>query len=238
MLLEGLLELVLGEDDDLEQFVFIRFVVEEFPENLQTEFRQFLPLVDDQDDRLAFVHPPFKEVILDALLDLPLAFFLITLRQTEGRRDGGEEFAGGAEGGVQQEGRLHGGPVVLGFRETEDELAAEGGLARSHLAHDDVQAAATADGKFQLLKAGDVPRGRKEKIRLRGVGEGVFVQVENLGIIHRLAALAMPVWLPPCRRVTTTIAAMLRQAPKKLSLFAGGGGPRGRCLCRRDIKRL
>ena len=149
MLLEGLLELVLGEDDDLEQFVFIRFVVEEFAENLQAEFGQFLPLVDDQDDRLAFVHTPFKEVILDALLDLPLAFGCIVRRQqAEGRRDGGEEFAGGAEGGVQQEVRLHGGPVILRFREAEDELAAEGGLARSHLAHDDVEPAAQADGEL------------------------------------------------------------------------------------------
>jgi len=66
---------------------------------------------------------------------------------------------------------LHIVPVFFRFGKTEDQLPAQGGFSRSHVAHDHVQTPAQTDGQFQLLQAGEMLGGRKEKLRLRRVGE-------------------------------------------------------------------
>jgi hypothetical protein len=65
-------ELGLGEDDDLQQLVFVRFVVQELPQELQAEHRDLLALVDDQDGGLFLVDPLAEEAVLDELLGLPV----------------------------------------------------------------------------------------------------------------------------------------------------------------------
>jgi len=57
MTFQDLSEFVLSEDDDLEEFVFVCFIVQKLAEDFPTEVGDFLPLVDNQDDGFFFVHP-------------------------------------------------------------------------------------------------------------------------------------------------------------------------------------
>jgi len=152
VLLQDLLEFFLGEDDDLQELVLVRFIVQEFTENLQAEVRQLLPLVDDEDDGLVLVHAFPKEIVLDAFLPLPVAVLKrISLDpQRHGHRL--QEFRRAAEGGVQQEMRLNIRTAASVVGKFQDQLAAERRLPRSHLAQDDVKTAAESDRELDLLK--------------------------------------------------------------------------------------
>ena len=133
-------------------------------------------------------------MILDALLDLPFAqiapggeFSLFRLSQNaEIEGDRGEEFQWGAEGGIQQQMRFHILSRPVGFGELRDQVAAERRFSRAHAAQHHVQAPAEADGQFEFLETTDMFWGLKEKLRLGGVGEGLFRQVEDLEIVHYL----------------------------------------------------
>ncbi len=67
-----LLELFLGEDDNLQQFVFVGFVVEKLTQQFQAEGRNLLTLVDYENRGLLLIDPLAEKVLLDEFLDLPI----------------------------------------------------------------------------------------------------------------------------------------------------------------------
>ena len=158
MIFQDLPEFVLSEDDDLKELVFVCFIIQKLAEDFPTEVGDFLPLVDNQDDRFFFVHALLKKIFFDVFLLLPLAFLCLGPGKPEGQCDCGEKFAGRAEIGIEDKVCLELIAVVFRFRKFADELPTEGRLTRSHVTHDDVETTTQTDGQLQSLEAIHMPR--------------------------------------------------------------------------------
>jgi hypothetical protein len=70
------------------------------------------------------------------------------------------------------------------FTPVLDELAAKGGFAGADVTDDHVQPAAKAQGEFQFLEAVQVLTGPVKKVRVRGIGERLPIEIENAEIVQ------------------------------------------------------
>ncbi len=119
-------------------------------------------------------------MLLNRLLELPLRETVDGLHGSHHPGDAGQKLDGPAEIGIHEQVELH-GPVPV---KLSDQHARQRRFPRPHVPDDHVEPPAQADGDLQLLEAVHVLGGLEEELRLRGVGEGFPVEVEDLEVTH------------------------------------------------------
>ena len=141
---DGFFEFPLGKNDNLKQLVFIGFVIEKLPQDLQDKCRYFLPFIDYKNDCFSLLHAFAEQMLLDILLDLPVGTSGPQLLSRQQLGYGSQKFFSIQEMRIEDEVRFQ----LLLLAEPADELPAQGFFAGSDVSDDEIEPPAKEQGEL------------------------------------------------------------------------------------------
>ena len=119
----------MGKDDNLQQFEFIGFIIQKFPQDFQTENRDFLTFINNQNRGFIVIDAAAIQVLLDILFDLPVINAFGGLFAREHFRYRNQKFVGIDKMRVQDQMRID----FFAFGKSADDLPAQRCFAGNHI---------------------------------------------------------------------------------------------------------
>ena len=146
------LQFLLPEDDYLQQFGVVGFIVQEFAQNLQALHAHFLALVDDQDNGLVLPRAALQQGTLDHFLERPGVQPAVGQFATELGAEQTQKSVGRRKGRIKQQ--ADGNRRILA--QIAHKTTTKRGFARTDIADHEIQAAFEPDRYLQFLETGDM----------------------------------------------------------------------------------